>query len=315
MAQTILNLITNNSIADGVYISIKETIDGVETNVPYRVHGHNLHENSEDSVMLVRQYAPVSRSMHSENTTIYEGCEMDTWLNETWVQRYSAEMLACMLTANIKILTAENEAYGIARKIFIPSFSEWGYTGGVVDGLASPYTTTNEKRKVYSESGSAVITWLRSRYSVAQYRCVITHGSAGNSNATYGGYWALPAFDLPSSLSVADTANDDGSYNLIVPDVALPGVDFSIKVDESATQYDAVKVSIAVEGATEQHLYVCNNYLDDAPTWEDATSGTAHAFTNATKTADTWALGVRVHAIGEQTVTVHEPFIMWTLKG
>lgn len=47
------------------------------------------------------------------------------------------------------------------------------------------------------KSGSAVNTWLRSRYSDTQYRYVNTNGNANNNNATNGNNWALPALLQP----------------------------------------------------------------------------------------------------------------------
>ncbi len=53
---------------------------------------------------------------------------------------------------------------------------------------------------------------------------------------------------------------------------------------------------------------VCNNGLDDEPTWEDATTATvqrkAYEFTNKAKTADDWGIKVQItlkrgDAIGE----------------
>lgn len=41
-------------------------------------------------------------------------------------------------------------------------------------------------------------------------------------------------------------------------------------------------------------LSVCNNALDASPTWETATPGLKHLFTNASKTASKWAVGVKV---------------------
>ena len=41
-------------------------------------------------------------------------------------------------------------------------------------------------------------------------------------------------------------------------------------------------------------LSVCNNALDASPTWETATPGLQHLFTNASKTAAKWAVGVKV---------------------
>lgn len=41
-------------------------------------------------------------------------------------------------------------------------------------------------------------------------------------------------------------------------------------------------------------VLVSNNALDDSPTWEAATQGLKHIFSNSTKTADSWAIGVRI---------------------
>ena len=38
----------------------------------------------------------------------------------------------------------------------------------------------------------------------------------------------------------------------------------------------------------------CNNAFDDNPTWELATIGLKHIFSNATKTAEKWGVGVKV---------------------
>lgn len=41
-------------------------------------------------------------------------------------------------------------------------------------------------------------------------------------------------------------------------------------------------------------LQVCNNFNDEEPTWETATVGLKHIFANDKKTAESWAVGVRV---------------------
>lgn len=317
MAQTILNLITNNNIAEGIFINVTENVDGVETNVPYRIHGHNMHDNSEDSVMLVRKYAPVQHRMNSSNTTVYEGCEMDTWLNTTYIARYSENMQKAMLTTNIKVIAEDDVVSGIARKLFIPSLYEWGFTdaNNRVDGVASPYTNTTAKRIVSNNLGLTVNVWFRSRASATQYRLVGTNGYAATHNANISTDWALPAFDLPSYLSVADNPNEDGTYNLLLPDMPNPAVDFTIKADESAEPYVAAKVAVEIENASDSQIFMCNNYNDAEPTWELADFNLTHIFVNSAKTAEKWSLGVRIVASNENQVVVHEPFIMWTHRG
>ena len=314
MSQTIAELIGANDIADGVYLTIKETVDGEESNALYQIWGHNMHETDVDSVMVRRVIAPVARRMHSEVTTLYEGCEMDTWCEETWPARYSDEFLACVLTTPIIILSEDNEPYTIARKFFIPSYCEWGFTAtsGYEDGNASPYATTNAKRIVYNSAGAAVIAWLRTRYSDTNYRSVHAGGSASNGTAASTNVYALPAFSLPSSLTVASEPNDDGSYTVILPDTTeLPGIDYTVACDSGSRRYSDVKVNVTITGADATTAYATNNANDDEPTWEEITIGSAHTFENTEKTADEWGLAVRITAKGEATVKSYEPVIQW----
>ncbi|MBZ2387769.1 hypothetical protein K8P03_10845 [Anaerococcus murdochii] len=78
------------------------------------------------------------------------------------------------------------------------------------------------------------------------------------------------------------------------------GLDVEFKLAEYDTQPKkivAVPHGDFIDAKTFQVL-ACNNYLDAKPTWEDITNmskiARAFSFTNATKTAGKWALGVRV---------------------
>lgn len=78
------------------------------------------------------------------------------------------------------------------------------------------------------------------------------------------------------------------------------GLDVEVKLAEYDTQPKkivAVPHGDFIDTKTFQVL-ACNNYLDAKPTWEDITNmskiARAFSFTNTTKTAGKWALGVRV---------------------
>ena len=72
-------------------------------------------------------------------------------------------------------------------------------------------------------------------------------------------------------------------------------IDFDWKVDDTSAAAEKILVSMRYnaheDGVTVQ---VCNNYNDAAPTWETAQLGLKHIFSNTTKTAESWAVGVRV---------------------
>lgn len=61
----------------------------------------------------------------------------------------------------------------------------------------------------------------------------------------------------------------------------------------------ALSVSRSIPGGSTFKVLVCNNANDASPTWEDATSAVVgnlvHVFTNTTKTAATWAVGIKVN--------------------
>lgn len=321
MAQTILELITNNSIADGIYINIIETVDGVEKTVPYLVFGHNMHETSEDSVMLLRSMSIGAKRMHSENVPEYENCEIDQYLNSEFINRYSADLRSAILNAGIKVISNEDDGvYQIARKIFLPSIHEWGFVGVYgVDGIASPYATTNEKRKMKDENRSFITHRTRSKKTTTNFANITEQGADGGYyHAGWAGYHIIPAFDLSTSLTVSSEPNEDGTYNLIGIESAIPCIDFEVRAGESNTRYVAAKVSVMIETETETetetHLYVCNNYNDASPTWEEASFDKTHTFVNDVKTAEAWALGIRIVVNSENTIAVYEPFIMWTHK-
>ena len=59
-------------------------------------------------------------------------------------------------------------------------------------------------------------------------------------------------------------------------------------------------------------LQICNNANDAAPAWEAATNETVHNFANTTKTAATWAIGLKIdisRTAGEN-LFLNEPVVL-----
>lgn len=86
-------------------------------------------------------------------------------------------------------------------------------------------------------------------------------------------------------------------------------IDFDWKVDDTSAAAEKILVSMRYnaheDGVT---IQVCNNYNDAEPTWETAQLGLKHIFSNATKTAESWAVGVRVtitKAGGYEAIACH----------
>ena len=105
---------------------------------------------------------------------------------------------------------------------------------------------------------------------------------------------ALAAGEHSMTITVTDSAGNS----------ATRVVTFSRSITMISVQRDAIEtdamaekilISVRFLGA-ENNLTVeaCNNAKDATPTWETVTPGRKHLFTNKTKTATKWAVGVRV---------------------
>lgn len=86
-------------------------------------------------------------------------------------------------------------------------------------------------------------------------------------------------------------------------------IDFDWKVDDTSAAAQKILVSMRYnaheDGVT---IQVCNNYNDEEPTWETAQLGLKHIFSNSAKTADSFAVGVRVQitkAGGYESIACH----------
>ena len=105
---------------------------------------------------------------------------------------------------------------------------------------------------------------------------------------------ALAAGEHSMTITVTDSAGNS----------ATRVVTFSrsitmISVQRDAIETDAMAEKILISArflGAENNLTVeaCNNAKDATPTWETVTPGRKHLFTNKTKTATKWAVGVRV---------------------
>lgn len=103
----------------------------------------------------------------------------------------------------------------ITRKMFALTYTMAGFgsNNGVTEGKALQLYTSNANRtKTYN--GAANIWWLSSRYIAGNVHCVSTDGAA-YSNIPSRSYGVVPAFVILQSVMLEDSANEDGSYNII----------------------------------------------------------------------------------------------------
>lgn len=305
--------ITNLGVDD--LICIRETIAGTETDVLLRILCTPETNPYGNYYFVVREYATGTGAGESNfrynntNTEVnYEDSLLDQFMTGEYTQRLSAQTLACIATSSITCYNiAESASYTLARKIFALSNKELHGNYSNDESVDLGYFTDNNSRITKNKAGNAVNIWARSPYSASTVCCVDGYGNLYAGSPTYGDS-ARPAFNLLSSSLVASVANGDGSYNL-VPDATVPNqvAGFTALLGETDTRPKQVKVDCDATYSGTLNVAVCNNYKDGNPTWESASLGTVHAFSNQTKTADKWAVGVKIEAESETNIILHEP--------
>ena len=76
---------------------------------------------------------------------------------------------------------------------------------------------------------------------------------------------------------------------------SVTGIEYIVGPIQTDAAAEKILVSLQYYAAAEDVVVsVCNNAFDDNPTWELATIGLKHIFSNATKTAEKWGVGVKV---------------------
>lgn len=109
-------------------------------------------------------------------------------------------------------------------------------------------------------------------------------------------------------VKVTDSAGNSATRTITFSR-SVSCIDLDWKMDDTSAAAEKILVSLrylAAESAVT--LQVCNNFNDASPTWETANNGRKHIFSNTTKTAASWAVGVRVKILktaGYDTIALY----------
>ena len=195
----------------------------------------------------------------------------------------------------------------ITRKMFALTYTMAGFgnNSGVAEGKALQLYTSNTSR-VKTLDGSAADWWLSSQDSSDFAWVVSTDGSAGNFSLPSYTYGVVPAFAIPQSVMLEDGTNADGSYNLKFAEK----IACTINMGSTAEMPKSALPIINCNGNLT--LQICNNANDASPAWETAANETVHNFANTTKTAATWAIGLKIditRTAGEN-LFLNEPVVL-----
>ena len=196
----------------------------------------------------------------------------------------------------------------ITRKMFALTYTMAGFgnNNGVAEGKALQLYTSNASRiKTFN---SADRWWLSSLYptqpSSDNVWVVYADGSAtGNSSSFTLG--VVPAFAIPQSVMLEDSANTDGSYNLKFAE----NISCTVNMGSTAEMPKSALPIINCNGNLT--LQICNNANDANPAWETAANETVHNFANTTKTAAQWAIGLKIDiSTAGENLFLNEPVVL-----
>ena len=211
------------------------------------------------------------------------------------------------LQSKIMAATFALEGSGsITRKVFALTYTMAGYgaNNGTTEGKALQLYTSDVSR-VKTFNGSADFWWLSSCSNASRSRYVYSDGAAYSNDPSISN-GVVPAFIIPQSLRIEDSANTDGSYSIKYTDK----IACTINMGSTAEMPKSALPIINCNGNLT--LQICNNANDAAPAWEAAINETVHTFANATKTADQWAIGLNIditRTAGEN-LFLNEPVVL-----
>lgn len=310
MSRTILDLNL------GTEVWLHETVSDVETTAPYIL----IHKDSQGGVLL-RKNCSEKKRMNPTNTTVYDGCEADVYLNDTetgFLSRFPAAELNCFLSRSISTFEyGDTEYHSISRRCYLLSqgeafsvttsdlYPEVAYTHSL---MVNKHTFSADTARVATlDDNSAVVWWLRSPYSAANFYGVVNGGGSSNYYASSTGGALRPALNVAPATIVSDEGAD--KIYLITAGVKRT-VDFKTKVLELPDRPAKALVKYNANNLSNILVQVCNNYGDANPVWVNATAMSEVTFANTTKETSVWQVGLRCYGESNGYGYFEEPDVL-----
>lgn len=309
MSRTILDLNL------GTEVWLHETISGVEESVPYIL----VKKDSQGGVLL-RKNCSEKKRMNPTNTTVYDGCEADVYLNDTetgFLSRFPVGERTCFQSRSISTFTyGDTVAHSISRRCYLLSYGElFGTVPTDLEpevGVAPILMLHNETldantSRIATLNGTAVNWWLRSPSSAASFWVVNSNGYTDYNSASNTGNALRPALNVAPATIVSDEGAD--KIYLITNGVTRT-VDFKTKVLELSKRPAKALVKYNANNLTNINVQVCNNYGDTNPVWVNATAMNEITFSNAAKETAEWQVGIRCYGESDGYGYFEEPDIL-----
>lgn len=277
----------------GSIVKLKENGAAVNYIVVHQGKPSSSYDSSCDGTWLLRQDIAENRVWDSGNSNVLESSDIQSYLNNTWINRYDTDIRNAIKQVKIPYRqnggsggTDRSGSNGLSCKIFLLSGKEVGWDSSdnqyfPNDGAKLAYfldgtgSSANSKR-VAKLNGSATVWWLRSPYTGGT-NSVWSVGSNGNY---YGwlarnSYGVRPALILPSSLLVSD----DGSITTNTAPTTPPSITIPSSISGGSTITVSWGASTDAEGNLEG--YIVEKSIDGGSEWSQIYQGSALSTTNS----------------------------------
>lgn len=277
----------------GSIVKLKENGAAVNYIVVHQGKPSSSYDSSCDGTWLLRQDIAENRVWDSGNSNVLESSDIQSYLNNTWINRYDTDIRNAIKQVKIPYRqnggsggTDRSGSNGLSCKIFLLSGKEVGWDSSdnqyfPNDGAKLAYfldgtgSSANSKR-VAKLNGSAAFWWLRSprtNYSISVWS-VSSSGGYDNWVAS-SSYGVRPALILPSSLLVSD----DGSITTNTAPTTPPSITIPSSISGGSTITVSWGASTDAEGNLEG--YIVEKSIDGGSEWSQIYQGSALSTTNS----------------------------------
>lgn len=208
----------------GATVKINENGQPVEHIVVHQGLPSDIYDSSCEGTWCLRKDIAENRVWDSGNSNVLETSDIQSYLNDTWITRYDADVQSAIQQVKIPYRqnggsggTDRNGANGLSCKIFLLSGKEVGWDisdnqffpndGAKLDYFIDGTTSSANNKRIANLNGSATYWWLRSPYTsdgVRVWHCY-SDGSYRGWNASYS-YGVRPALILPYSFKFKEVS-------------------------------------------------------------------------------------------------------------
>lgn len=301
----------------GTLVYVNELIDGDTVPKPYTI----TRVNSNNTVEIERNKSPYTRRINATNNSVYTDSEMDTHLNDAtdgFKARLSAALQSCLQLKSISTYTyGDTEPSYISRSIFLYSRGDYFLSTPTVlepednkPAIArmtqAATLSTNDARKCYDETDTAVNCWLRSPYSAYNNYYMYTNGTeySGNSNYSCG---FRPVLCLSGDTIVSPEGTD--TIMVLPEEKEYNEIDFSIVVGSREEKPSTAFVSFDAVNLFDTEAYLCVNANSENEVWFPVENGVDTEVPDCVKTTDQYNIAFKFYGKAISLASIDEPVI------